>query len=116
MPSDEKETKAFMTAYSGLKAAAKALETMSHETEPDLDKMLMEVKRAKQFYDQCNEVIENIKSQVDSIFSGSVAAGNDDFAEPIGGRAESAEGQQAAAEIATRRRAASSDTDDEIPF
>jgi exonuclease VII small subunit len=116
MASNEQETKAFMTAYSGLKAAAKALETMSHEAEPDLDRMLLEVKRAKQFYDQCNQVIENIKSQVDGIFSGSVTAGNNDSAEPISERAEGFDGQEAGAEIATRRRVARSDMDDEIPF
>lgn len=112
MASNEQETKAFMTAYSGLKAAAK----VSHEAEPDLDRMLLEVKRAKQFYDQCNQVIENIKSQVDGIFSGSVTAGNNDSAEPISERAESFDGQEAGAEIATRRRVARSDMDDEIPF
>jgi hypothetical protein len=72
MASDEQDTKTFMTAYSGLKTAAKALEEMSHETEPDLDNMLVQVKRAKQHYDKCNQIIENIKSQVDSIFSGSI--------------------------------------------
>ncbi len=115
MANNEKETKAFMTAYNGLKSAAKALETMSHEPEPDLDRMLVEVKRAKQFYDQCNAVIENINSQVDSIFSGSVAVGNSDFVGQISERAENYEGQEAAAE-ATRRKVAPSDMDDEIPF
>ena len=66
----EHETKAFMTAYEGLKSASHALEAMSHDPEPDLDKMLVQVKLAKHYYDKCNQVIEHIKVQVESIFSG----------------------------------------------
>jgi hypothetical protein len=112
MASDEQDTKTFMTAYSGLKTAAKALEEMSHETEPDLDNMLVQVKRAKQHYDKCNQIIENIKSQVDSIFSGSIGLSKK---EPRQG-----EGQIVTPRMdgdpAPRVRISRDVDDDEIPF
>jgi hypothetical protein len=115
MPNNDRETKAFMTAYAGLKAAAEVLERMSHEEEPDLDKMLVEVKRAKQHYDQCNQVIESIKAQVDSIFTGSVVT------EPeFGGQIVDTDpdDQKTGTSFAPSRRIArpAPQTDDDMPF
>jgi hypothetical protein len=116
MPTNEQETKAFMTAYSGLKTAAKALESMSHEAEPDLDKMLTQVKLARRYYDQCNEVIENIKSQVESIFGGSVATDNDDdFGATSNERAQKLENKKTTSGEVLHKQPRS-DMDDEIPF
>ena len=66
---EHQETRAFMTAFGGLKAASKKLQEMSRAAEPDLDDMLVEVQNAKRFYDDCTLVINRIKQQVDMIFA-----------------------------------------------
>jgi hypothetical protein len=74
--------------------------------------MLVEVQRAKRFYDQCNEVIEHIKAQVDSIFSGAVVDDKADgeFEQSI----QSEHAKSAPAPILAR--ASRGDMDDDIPF
>ena len=71
MPNERRETQDFMTAYNGLKNAARKLQEMSRESEPDLDRTLGELQDAKKCYDRCSEVIDRIKAQVDAIFSDS---------------------------------------------
>jgi hypothetical protein len=100
-----------MTAYKGLKTAAKALDDMSRETEPDLDKMLVEVQRAKQHYDECNQVIETIKAQIEGIFDGSVGFSKD-AVEP----AEERIVVRRSADVTLQGRRQQPIDDDDMPF
>src|SRR5262245_2107740 len=103
MSTDKHETQEFMSAYTGLKSAAANLEDMARQPEPDLDKMLVEVKRAKDYYDKCSSVIEGIKAQVETLLGEPNTAGG-------------VEDPQLKPDQQRQSKAKSSDMDDEIPF
>jgi hypothetical protein len=103
MSTEKHETQEFMKAYSGLKSAAASLEEMARQQEPDLDKMLVEVKKAKDYYDKCSSVIEGIKAQVESLLGESNSPGGGVENSQLNRRTD-------------QQRQTGSDFDDEIPF
>ena len=107
MSGEKREAQQFMAAYNGLKSAAKALEDMARQQEPDLDHMLVEVKNAKMYYDQCSEVIEGIKTQVEMLLGDSKTRET---------TVEVAEVRHRMIEQGRPQRVAAPPEDDDIPF